>query len=135
MGSRRDIVRIVTTVAEMLSDRGEPCPGIAGMSSEDIENAVRGSVKHHTHIFDSGERFLVIFDNKTASGNIVSAADAIADDRKGRCVVVVRDESVTTLHMAKLYEQFGGDVEVFCKADLAFNISRTARTARTTRSR
>lgn len=116
------IARAVTTLAQMLADRGESDAKLASLSLADIDDLASSASQGIVRI-DSGSRDVIFFVYKTKSGDLVRAASETADQRLSRAILVTIEPLKKTQKAAAL-TSFGPLHEQFTLAELALNISR-----------
>lgn len=117
------VCRAITTLHQMLSDRGEPIHGLEDMSDKDIEAVVTESDASGIVRFDTGARDIIFFTSKVKTADIAKAASETGDLRKVDAILVTMDP-IMTVHMRSVSNNFGPLVETFTLSALSINISR-----------
>lgn len=116
------ITRALTTLAQMLADRGEAAPKLAALSPADIDDMISQSQQGMVRI-DTGSRDVIVFVHKTKSSDLTRAGSETADQRLAD-VILVTPEPFKKIQSMTAVSIFGPHHESFTFADLSVNISR-----------
>lgn len=116
------ITRAITTLSQMLGDRGEAAPKLAALSEADVDDLAQSST-HGLVRVDTGARDVIFFSHKTKSSDLVKAASDTPEQRLAR-VILVTLEPFKKTQKAAATSAFGPGHEAFTLADLSLNISR-----------
>lgn len=116
------IARAITTVSQMLADRGEPAPKLMSLSQADIDESIRSAV-HGIVRIDTGSRDILIFTNKAKSGDLAKAASETSEQRLDN-VMLITPEAFKKTQQGAAVSLFGPRHEAFTLSELSLNISR-----------
>lgn len=119
-----NIVRALTTIEQMLRDRGEAVDETEPMSDEHVRLKLGESNNPAFVTFRAGKHDLIFFTRKLKTADIAKAAEEVDDERKADAILVVPD-TLMTVHARSVASHFGPNVEVFTLAALSVNISRS----------
>ena len=116
------ISRAITTIAQMLADRGSPEPKLSVLSEADIDELAEASTQGIVRV-DAGSRDIIFFSHKTKSSDIAKAASDTAEQRLGKSILVTI-EPLKKTQKAAAVAAFGPTHESFTITELSINISR-----------
>ena len=116
------IARAVTTLSQMLADRGSSEPKLSVLSETDIDELAEASTQGIVRV-DTGSRDIIFFSHKTKSSDIAKAASDTAEQRLGKSILVTI-EPLKKTQKAAAVAAFGPTHESFTIAELSINISR-----------
>lgn len=118
------VVRALTTIEQMLRDRGESVVALARLDDDMIRKKLSDSTDNFV-IFDAGLRDAVFFLNKLKTADISKVASSIADEQRRARAILVPIDALMTIHARAVSANFGPSCEIFTLASLSFNISRS----------
>ena len=117
------IVRALTTIEQMLRNRGENVSGIVRLSDDDAKTVI--SESDHSYVkFDTGSRDIVFFTKKLKTADISKVAASIPDERKAEVILVTLDP-LMTVHARSISVHFGPACELFSLPSLGINIAHS----------
>lgn len=116
------VARAITTIAQMLSDRGDINTKLAALGSADIDNMVQEAVQGVIRV-DTGSRDVLFFIQKIKSSDLVKAA-ADTSEQRVASVMIVTIEPFKKTQKTAATGAFGPHYEVFTLDELSINISR-----------
>lgn len=115
------ISRAVSTVVQMLEDRGEAADGLRALGSEGIAAAVSAAGPDAVRL-DTGARDILVFLRKPNTAEISRVAAATEPERLGD-VMLISPEPFRKTQQAAAFASFGPH-EAFALTELMMNVAR-----------
>lgn len=123
-GFEARVIRALTTIEQMLCDRGEPVVSLQRLNDEHVRARVAAAEENFV-IFNTDVRDVVFFLSKLKTADIAKSASCLSDDARRARAILVPVDALMTIHARAVGTHFGLGCEIFTLASLSFNIARS----------